>query len=233
MTEKMYTTGEYLEKNPTWHVEDSPWKAKQILKIIEKNKLQPRSICEVGCGAGEILNQLYLQMPNDVSFVGYEISPQAFELCQQRKKDRLQFHSKNLFQDDKVFFDIVLAIDVIEHVEDCFGFLRSLHEKGQYKIFHIPLDISVLTVLRPSPILRTRQSVGHIHYFTKETALAILADTGYEILDYFYTSSGSIDLPAKSFKLLLLRLLRKILYKLNKDMAVRILGGYSLMVLTK
>jgi hypothetical protein len=232
MSEKMYTTSEYLEKNPTWHVKDSPWKTKQILNIIERNKLQPSSICEAGCGAGEILNQMYLQMPNKVSFVGYEISPQAFELCQQRKKDRLQFHLKNLFQDNKVFFDIVLAIDVIEHVEDYFGFLRSLREKGQYKIFHIPLDISVQTVLRSSPILKGRQSVGHIHYFTKETALATLADTGYEILDYFYTA-GSIDLPAKSFKSLLARLPRKILYKLNKDTVVRVLGGYSLMVLTK
>jgi ubiquinone/menaquinone biosynthesis C-methylase UbiE len=231
MSEKMYTTGEYLEKNPTWHVEDSAWKAKQILKIIERNKLQPSSICEVGCGAGEILNQLYLQMPSTVSFVGYEISPQAFELCQQRKKDRLQFHLKNIFEDNKVYFDIVLAIDVIEHVEDYFGFLRSLREKGQYKIFHIPLDISVQKVLRGA-LIKLRQTVGHIHYFTKETALATLAETGYEILDYFYTAS-SIDLPAKSFKALLARLPRKILYKLNKDIAVRVLGGYSLMVLTK
>jgi cyclopropane fatty-acyl-phospholipid synthase-like methyltransferase len=231
MSEKMYTTGEYLEKNPTWHVEDSAWKAKQILKIIERNKLQPSSICEVGCGAGEILNQLYLQMPSTVSFVGYEISPQAFELCQQRKKDRLQFHLKNIFEDNKVYFDIVLAIDVIEHVEDYFGFLRSLREKGQYKIFHIPLDISVQKVLRGA-LIKLRQTFGHIHYFTKETALATLADTGYEILDYFYTAS-SIDLPAKSFTTLLARLPRKILYKLNKDIAVRVLGGYSLMVLTK
>ena len=59
-----------------------------------------------------------------------------------------------------------------------------------------------------------------------------LKDTGYEIIDYFYTGS-SIDLPAKSLKSLLVRLPRKILYKLNKDIAVRMLGGYSLMVLTK
>jgi len=232
MSEKMYTTGKYLEKNPTWHVEDSPWKAKQILKIINNNRLQPHSICEVGCGAGEILNQLSLQMPNDVSFVGYEISSQAFELCQQRKKDRVHFHLKNLLEDEKAFFDVVLAIDLFEHVEDYLGFLRKLREKGLYKIFHIPLDLSVQTVLRSSPILKWRQSVGHIHYFTKETAIAILIDTGYEIIDYFYTA-GSIDLPAKSFKSLLARLPRKMMYKLSKDMTVRVLGGYSLMVLTK
>lgn len=232
MSDKMYTIGEYLEKNPTWHVEDSPWKAKQILKLIRNNKLQPHSICEVGCGAGEILNQMYLQMPNDVSFTGYEISPQAFELCQQRKNDRVQFHLKNILEDEEAFFDVMLAIDLFEHIEDYMGFLRKLRERGSYKIFHIPLDLSVQTVLRSSPILIGRNSVGHIHYFTKETAIATLIDAGYEILDYFYTA-GSIELPAKSVKSWLARLPRKVMFKFNKDMTVRILGGYSLMVLTK
>ncbi|HVB75218.1 MAG TPA: hypothetical protein VNE38_16830 [Ktedonobacteraceae bacterium] len=32
--EEVYTSGEYLEKNPTWHVEESPWKAKQIMRML-------------------------------------------------------------------------------------------------------------------------------------------------------------------------------------------------------
>jgi len=232
MKETMYTTGEYIAQNPTWHVEDSAWKAKQIVKIAEKNRLQPNSIGEVGCGAGEILNQLQLQLPNHISFVGYEISPQAFELCRQRQKERLQFYLKDLLQDDSAFFDIVLAMDVFEHIEDYFGFLRKLRPKGQFKIFHIPLEICVQNVLRCRPILKARQNLGHIHCFTKETALAALMETGYEIMDYFYTA-GSIDLPSKSFKSFLARFPRKITYRFNKDLAVRIFGGYSLLVLTK
>lgn len=229
MGKEIYEQGEYLEKNPTWHVEDSPWKVKQIVKIINGNHLHPDSICEVGSGAGEVLNQLHLQMPNNVSFTGYEISPQAFELCQKRKKERLQFCLKN-FQDDKTYFDIVLAIDVFEHVEDYLVFLRNVRRKGRYKILHIPLDLSVQTVFRSSPILKARQRVGHIHYFTKETALAALTDAGHEILDYFYTDHST---NPSSTTNTLIRLLRKIMYKRSKDMTVRILGGYSLMVLTK
>jgi hypothetical protein len=36
-----------------------------------------------------------------------------------------------------------MAIDVIEDMEDYFTFLRALHKKGTYKIFRIPLDLSV------------------------------------------------------------------------------------------
>lgn len=232
MTIEMYTFGTYLKNNPTWHVEDSPWKAMRIVEMIKRNNLHPDSICEIGCGAGEILNQLYLQLPEKIIFHGYEISPQAFDLCQQRQKEeRLQYHLGNILQEEITFFDIILAIDVIEHVEDCFDFLRKLRQKGQYKIFHIPLDISVQSVFRGSPIAFLRNKDGHIHYFTKEAALATLRDTGYEIIDYFYTD-GVVDLPAKSFMSLLAKQLLKIMYKLNKDMTVRIFGGSSLMVLT-
>jgi len=228
---KKYTTEEYLKDNPTWHVQDSPWKAKKILNCIEKNNLQPNSIAEIGCGAGEILRQLYLQMKDSTTFVGYEISPHAFEMCRQRQAERLDYKQDNLFDDPAAYYDIVMAIDVFEHVEDYFGFLRALREKGEYKIFHIPLDMSVQTVLRMSPILERREKVGHIHCFSKDTALATLKDIGYEIIDYFYTSI-SLD-QSSEWKSVLLKLPRKIGFKLNKDLTVRILGGYSLLVLAK
>jgi cyclopropane fatty-acyl-phospholipid synthase-like methyltransferase len=233
MSKDIYIHGEYLKKNPTWHMEDSSWKAKQLLKIIERNHLKPTSICEVGCGAGEILNQLYLHMPKDITFTGYEISPQAFKLCQARTRDRLQFNLSDLLQDKEAFFDIVLAMDVLEHIEDFFGFLRNLREKGQYKIFHIPLDISVQSVLR-NKLLTKREHSGHIHYFTKDTAMAVLKDTDYEIIDSFYTGSSiDTDILNKQFKSLLARLPRKLMFKLNEDLTVRMLGGYSLMILVK
>ena len=228
--EELYKNGRYLELNPTWHAEDSPWKAKQIFEMIRRNNLQPNSICEVGCGAGEILSQLQLLLSGQVSFTGYEVSPQAFQLC--KGKEGLHFHLADLLLQDEAYFNIVLAIDVFEHVEDYFSFLRRLRNKGQFKIFHIPLDLSVQAVLRDSPILKQRQSVGHLHYFTKETALAALADTGYEILDHFYTSH-CIDLPARSFKNSLAKVPRKIAFELHQDLAVRILGGFSMMVLTQ
>jgi len=229
---KIYEDGTYLDNNPGWHEEDSPWKAKQINNIIKKNSLNPKTICEVGCGAGGILNQLSTLYIDDGVYVGYEISPQAFELCSNKSKANMTFKFEDLLKDDIAHFDIVLAIDVFEHVDDYFGFLRKLKKKAEYKIFHIPLDLSVQTVLRSSPILYWRKSVGHIHYFTKETALATLRDTGYSIIDYFYTG-GSLELPHRGWKAKLMKIPRKLLFALNKDLAVRLLGGYSLMVLAK
>ncbi len=231
-TEDIYTKGDYLKKNPTWHEEDSAWKAKHILRMMEKNNLRPNAVCEVGCGAGEILNQLYLELPEHVLLTGYEISPQAYEISKQKTKERLHFYLKDFLHETDHFFDLLLVIDILEHVEDYFCFLRTLRGKAEYKIFHIPLDISVQKVLLCTPILRRRLELGHIHYFTKEIALATLNDTGYEIIDYFYTG-GALDLPAKSLLYSLGKWPLRLASMLNQDIAVRILGGHSIMVLAK
>lgn len=232
MSDNIYTQGDYLESNPTWHEEDSPWKVKQIARMISKNNLQPGSVCEVGCGAGEILNLLYQDLPDNVSFVGYDISPQAYELSKPKAKDRLEFNLKDLTQEPDRRFDLLLVIDVFEHVEDYFGFLRGIRGKAEYKIFHIPLDICVQRVAMCKPILSRRKTVGHLHYFTKETALATLQDTGYEIVDYFYTAE-TLDFASTSFLYALGKWPLRLAFMLNQDLAVRFLGGYSLMVLAK
>jgi cyclopropane fatty-acyl-phospholipid synthase-like methyltransferase len=228
----MYKDGTYLNNNPKWHEEDSSWKAKQIINMLSKHHITPSKLCEIGCGAGEILNCLASEYTNDAVFYGFEISPQAFAISKKKEKPNLRFFLKDIFDEKDLTFDVVMAIDVFEHIEDYFGFLRKLKTKGTYKIFHIPLDLSVQSVLRSSPIQNARLSVGHIHYFTKETALSTLKDTGYEVIDYFYTN-GSLELPNRGLKANLLKLPRKFFFSLHQDLAVRILGGFSLLVLAK
>ena len=179
MDQKMYTSGEYLEKNPNWHVEESPWKAKQVTRMTTRNHVVPKTICEVGCGAGEVLRQLQEQMDNECLFWGYDISPQAFELSSIRANERLHFKRLDIRQEQDVFFDLMLVLDVVEHVEDYYSFLREIRPKGHYKILHIPLDLSVQTILRRNGLLKVRESYGHLHYFTKEIALRSIKDSGY------------------------------------------------------
>jgi hypothetical protein len=65
----------------------------------------------------------------------------------------------------------------------------------------------------------------------KETAIATLVDSGYDIVDYFYTA-GSLELPRKTLKSKIATLPRKLLFTSNEDLAVKLLGGFSLLVLT-
>jgi len=227
----IYQNGHYLEANPTWHVEESPFKAKYIMNLLERNHLAPRVICEAGCGAGEVLKQLQSRMSKECEFWGYEISPQAYNMSRSRENEHLHFKLADITKEDGVRADLLLVLDVIEHIEDYFSFLRDIRRRANYKVFHIPLDLSVQAVARKNGMMKRRMDHAHIHYFTKELALQVLVDTGYELVDYFFAPRSNEIGP--QFIQKVFRIPRAVLFAMNKDFAVRVLGGYSLFVLGK
>lgn len=231
MESTIYTDGTYLRNNPDWHADDSAWKANHIAAMLERHGIAPATVCEVGCGAGEILRSLSARLAPSTRFTGYEISPSAFALCSQKSNERIAYRFGKLLETEERF-ELAMAIDVFEHVEDYFGFLRALRKHAEYKIFHIPLELSAQEVLRPGTLVRARRSVGHIHHFSKETALATLEDCGYEVIDHFHTS-GRTELRGLTWKARLLKWPRKAMFRVSPDIAARLLGGYSLLVLAR
>jgi SAM-dependent methyltransferase len=225
----MYTDGAYIKKHPHWHVEDSPWKAAQVIKILHRNSISPRTVAEFGCGAGEVIRRISFAFPN-ARCKGFEISQDAFELTRGRETSNLTFHLTDGTERTERF-DVILLLDVIEHVEDCFGFLRSMHRRAEYVVAHIPLDLSVLSLLIGTP-MANRKSAGHLHYFTKETALALLSDSGYEVLDWCYPQ-GACFLPNKGWRTRLISPLRYVAAVIAPGLGSLLLGGASIMVLAR
>jgi SAM-dependent methyltransferase len=231
MESTIYSDGTYLRNNPGWHADDSAWKADKIATMLKRHGIAPATLCEVGCGAGEILRELSARLEPGTRLFGYDISPTAFGICSRKANDKLTFRLANLL-DTQERFDVVMAIDVFEHIEDYFGFLRGLRTRATYKLFHIPLELSAQQVLRARPLIDARRSVGHIHHFSKDTALATLEDCGYQVIDHFYTS-GRTELGGLSWKAQLLKIPREALFRVSPDATARALGGYSLLVLAK
>lgn len=227
----MYSNGMYLKNNPEWHEADSPWKAQKVINMLDNNNLSPMSICDIGCGSGAVLEYLLNNYNQNIRYTGYDLSPDAIDICVENRDERIVFEIKEL-DDIREMFDLVLVLDVIEHVEDYMEFCKQVSVKSEYKIFHIPLDISVNTLFRPGMLLGKRKHVGHLHYFTKEIALELVKDSGMEVVDYFYTAGG-VELAGKGWKARIVGHLRNILFRINKDIAARLLGGFSLLVLAR
>lgn len=237
-----YCEGDYLEKVPDWHAGDSPWKAGKVLEILRRNAIVPDSVCDVGCGAGDILVQLQKSLGQGVRLVGYDISPQAIALCAPKANAGLQFRQGDFLKDCNEVFDVVLLLDVFEHLQDYLGFLADLRGRARWFVFHIPLDLNVEALLRRSrPMLEMRERYGHLHYFTAETALATLADCGYAVRDSFFTWDTEIGGRPKPLPGLKGRLrypltcaiyyFERIAFNFRPQVAARLRRRYNLMVL--
>ena len=231
MPESIYENGRYLDANPDWHEADAPFKAEWIQQLLKANGITPQSIAEVGCGSGEILVELQRRYPN-ANFAGYDISSQAHAISTGKARSNLSFEKLDFLIAHTPHTDVLMAIDVFEHVEDYMGFIRNLKSRADFKIFHIPLDLSVQGLLRGKSLMYSRKVVGHLHYFCKDTALATLADCGLEVLNWRYTH-GAEQLPGRALRTRILNLPRKILRAFNEDFAIRLFGGASILVLTR
>ncbi len=232
--ENRYTNGEYLKHHPGWHLEDSAWKARHIHNMIERSKITGNRIADLGCGAGGVLSELSRLMEPGIMYYGYDISRQAIELAGKQANVNICFKTEDLLSvNNNDYFDILLIIDVVEHIPDHIGFLKKCRTKAEHKIFHIPIDLSVSSVLRDS-FVEGRRNLGHVHYFSFQSAMACLNDTGHVIVDYFYTDVGTYYRDqSPNLKNIVMNLPRKILAFFSVALAAKLLGRYSIMVLTR
>ncbi len=231
MSDDLYVSGAYLERNPDWHLRESPWKAAQVARMLREHDIHPQTLCEVGCGVGEVLAQLQNQLDTDCDLWGYEVSPIPLSRAQDRANERLHFKLADLRQESDAHFDLLLVLDVLEHVDDYLGFLSDLKSRARFTLMHIPLDLSVQTVLRRGALAKRRDLHGHLHYFTKDTALRTLEDVGYHVLDAHYTDHPIVFGGTREQQML--KIPRRVGFALSQDWTARLLGGYSLMVLAE
>lgn len=226
-----YLSDDYVEKNPTWDMEDSQWKADRVSALLNDAGIQPGKVCEVGCGAGRILAALADTYPQ-ASFVGYDIAPAAARFWAHVDTSRIELNVGDFFAMDKDHYDVILLLDVLEHVADPHAFLNGLRGRSDYIVVHFPLDLSALSVLRESPLLQVRRKVGHLHYFTKNLALELMEECGFDVIDHRFTGAA-FSAPQANLKTRLAQIPRRLLAVVSRDLGARLFGGETLMVLAK
>jgi len=228
---KRYLEKDYLDNNPTWDMEDSLWKASKVTEILKRNNLTPSEFCEVGCGAGRVLSSLKNDFPN-ANYSGYDIAPDAEQFWRSLRLLEIELYVGDFFLLNNKKREVVMLLDVLEHVPDPHQFLVNIKPSANFLVIHFPLDLSALSVLRETPLLHVRRKVGHIHSFTKGLALELLDECGLEVIDWQYTEAA-FSAPQRKLKSKIFSWFRWFFYLFNKDIGVRVLGGETLMVLAK
>jgi len=144
-----------------------------LLKLVAK--LNVRTVLDVGCGAGDNLAALAHALPHLV-LSGVDVSPEALALAAQRvpaaSLGELDVQSESLQEP----FDLVMAIQVIEHLADDAGALRNMALMAKQWV----LVTTMRGRMRPS-----EQSIGHFRNYSDSDLREKAASAGLEVVDMF------------------------------------------------
>jgi len=110
--------------------EDRHWwfigRRKIFLRLLDRelgSERRDRRVLDVGCGTGTMLG--YLERYGQAE--GIDADEQAVSFCRARGLDRVQHVDNGSLPFPDETFDLVTALDVIEHIDDDAGVVRELH----------------------------------------------------------------------------------------------------------
>ncbi len=228
--EEHYTSGAYWQTHAD---ADSTFKADLLLSTIKKSGLSitpQMSGVEVGCGTGSFLAAWYARTGMQ-ALAGTDIAANAIEIARQLYADLpLDFSVASAAQLPGRT-DHIYVMDVVEHVEDPYAFLRHLHGQSDLLFLHLPIEQSLSHLLAKKPT-KSLEMYQHLHFYSWETAQLLVTQCGYEIVGYQFTAAAplSINLPGSKVAKLF-RQLRLYSYKINETVSTTLFGGPVMLIL--
>jgi SAM-dependent methyltransferase len=163
-----------------------------LLNALHHSDLNHRRVLDVGSGRGYLLFYLARQFPGG-DFEGIELDARHTRECELAAKEaelnNLSFHQGTIqILQDAPVYDLIISIDVLEHVPDDIGMLqkmaRILQPGGKIAI-HVPLRHQIQR--RIFPVFRHHTIEDHVRdeYLPAEIADKVVA-TGLEVEEINY-----------------------------------------------
>mgnify|MGYP003143820528 FL=1 len=157
----------------------------RIRELVEE--INPDSILDVGCGEGRFLGLL----GNRIRKVGVDLSPRPIKFAQAFHPD-IEFHCADANQ-LKEEFDVVTAIEVLEHVPDeqVTNFLKILEKRL--------MESGKIIISVPTTVLPVSEK--HYRHYTLEILKQQLENSKINLeiehVEYVYKSSSLLKLYSK------------------------------------
>ena len=138
-------------------------------------KLEVRTVLDVGCGSGENLAALARTMPH-LALSGVDVSPEALSLAAQRARGvRLrELDAQRNKLDER--FDLVMALQVIEHLPDDVAALRNMAAMAN--------RWGLVTTMR-GRMRRSEPAIGHLRNYSDDELRRKAASAGLDVVDLF------------------------------------------------
>lgn len=184
-----YKSGAYADQHDSWHIEDGPGKALDvwdgcedaIADLVRQQKTRI-AICEVGCGTGVVLRSIRALVKNKypdltIDTVGVDIADYALDI------GRREFPENRFISGDflglQEEFDIILFLDVLEHLENPFAFMKHAEKLSAYMVVRQPLQGNI-GLFTKNLYAFAMDHWGHIQFFNFHNFQAIAAFCGWK-----------------------------------------------------
>jgi SAM-dependent methyltransferase len=186
LVRRLYVEGEFTKEHPNFDESDSQWKVQQLIPFVDEFMcMRPWKrirLLDVGGGAGIILRDVAQYIRGryevEVSKNALDLSPQALELQQSRNPDIALSLCQDITScsiEDKGI-DLVLMIDVLEHVPDPIRALHEISRLAEYAILKVPIEDTIVFRLwniarRGEPKRKLQDGTGHLNFYTRRRFL--------------------------------------------------------------
>lgn len=163
-----------------------------LKKFINQNTT---NVLEFGCGAGTFLRTLLKIFKNN-NFYGYDINKESIEHALKHKNKI--FYTNNLKDIQKLSFNFVYAIDVLEHVEyipDTLKEIRCMLSNNGLLLIHVPLEKSGIYKIKYCRNIKNKYS-EHSNHYNYSDIKSLIEQSGFTIIEkhfHYHIISGFRD----------------------------------------
>ncbi len=191
----IYNDQSYVANNPQLHREDSAFKFEQIAGLLEQIQIHENriKILDVGGGAGVLggmAAEYFTGKGVGVEFVALDLSAEMLGVQAQSNPHIVRIWNCSVVDCPEKEFDLVLMIDVIEHIQNKDMAANRLNEIGKNVIYNIPIQINVVDLLRNAVnrgLYYSEQTrlIGHVHFFSYASARRFVDRHHHRIVSSF------------------------------------------------
>lgn len=163
------------------------------INIIQDYFDKEKSFLEIGCSAGQFLNQVKNKFGK---LKGIELSKKCAEYVQ--NKWGISVYSEEISEIDwkGEMFDYIGFFQVLEHIENPKLFLNNIHRRlsNEGKVFiEIPtLDDSLRKLWKIPAYEKFYYHEAHLNYFTEKSVRILLEECGYKVNHIYYIQDYNI-----------------------------------------
>jgi len=212
----IYSSDEYISKNPSMHAEDSQWKINNIYLLLDTfmnlhlhDISEELVVLDVGGGAGLIMKGVseYLQQKYDIRIrkICLDLSPGMLDVQLKYNPDAILLNedicSTSLGNKS---VDLALMMDVLEHIPSPENALSELSRISRYMVSNTPLERNLsFNMLDIASRGRLRmyliKQYGHINCFNFSSLIKLIENYGI-VIDYSFCNVFKHQLESNVFE---------------------------------